>query len=278
MTAATLAERHGPRAAGVPGSVRRARALVRAELGERHPAAEAAAVCVSELATNAILYTRSGLPGGTFAVTVQAGPGEVLVLVRDSGARTGAAPARAADEHGRGLCIVEALSGGRWGTEETRSGPGHVVRDPGPVRARPAAAVHEPPAARGARDRRDAVLAVAGGLVVAVVMHGAGTHPAGAGPAPSGAAAAAIAYARAQIGKPYALGRRPARTATTAPGWSWRPTRRPGSRSRAPARSSGPRGRTSAARDRVISCSSPAATDDGRAPGHVGLVIGPDTS
>jgi anti-sigma regulatory factor (Ser/Thr protein kinase) len=107
---------------GVPESVRRARALVRAELGERHPAAEAAAVCVSELTTNAILYTRSGLPGGTFAVTVQAGPGEVLVLVRDSGARTGIAPARAADEHGRGLCIVEALSGGRWGMEETRGG------------------------------------------------------------------------------------------------------------------------------------------------------------
>ena len=77
---------------------------------------------MSELATNAILYTRSGLPGRTFAVTVQAGPGEVLILVRDSGARTSAAPARAADEHGRGLGIVGALSGGRWGTEETCRG------------------------------------------------------------------------------------------------------------------------------------------------------------
>jgi anti-sigma regulatory factor (Ser/Thr protein kinase) len=79
-------------------------------------------MCVSELATNAILYTRSGLPGGTFAVTVQPGPGEVLVLVHDSGARTSTAPARAADEHGRGLCIVEALSGGFWGVEETSRG------------------------------------------------------------------------------------------------------------------------------------------------------------
>jgi peptidoglycan DL-endopeptidase CwlO len=59
---------------------------------------------------------------------------------------------------------------------------------------------------RRRRDRRDAVLAVAAGLVVAVVMHGAGIHPAGAGAAPSNAAAAAIAYARAQIGKPYVWG------------------------------------------------------------------------
>jgi peptidoglycan DL-endopeptidase CwlO len=58
---------------------------------------------------------------------------------------------------------------------------------------------------RRRRDRRDAALAVAGGLVLAVVMH-AGTHPAGASPAPSGTAAAAIAYAKAQIGKPYAYG------------------------------------------------------------------------
>ena len=122
MTAAALASATALVLPGVPESARRARALVRTELGEHHPAAEAAAMCVSELATNAILYTRSGLPGGTFAVTLQARPGEVLVLVRDSGARTSAAPASAADEHGRGLRIVEALSGGRWGVEKTRRG------------------------------------------------------------------------------------------------------------------------------------------------------------
>jgi serine/threonine-protein kinase RsbW len=122
MTAVTLASGTALVLPGVPESVRRARAVVRAELGEGHPAAEAAAVCVSELATNAILYTRSGLPGGTFAVTVRTGPGEMLVLVRDSGARADASPARAADEHGRGLRIVEALSGGHWGAEETRQG------------------------------------------------------------------------------------------------------------------------------------------------------------
>lgn len=55
------------------------------------------------------------------------------------------------------------------------------------------------------RDRRDAAVAVAGGLVLVVVMH-AGTHPAGASPAPSGTAAAAIAYAKAQIGCPYTWG------------------------------------------------------------------------
>ena len=122
MTTATLASATGLVLPGVPESVRRARALIRAELGERHPAAEAVAMAVSELATNAIVYTRSGLPGGTFSVTVQARPGAVLILVRDAGARPAPRPAPAADEHGRGLRIVEALAGGRWGVEETRQG------------------------------------------------------------------------------------------------------------------------------------------------------------
>jgi peptidoglycan DL-endopeptidase CwlO len=59
---------------------------------------------------------------------------------------------------------------------------------------------------RRRRDRRDAALAVAGGLVLAVVMHGAAIHPAGVRPAPANAAAQAIAYARAQLGKPYVWG------------------------------------------------------------------------
>ena len=107
---------------GLPESVREARAMVRRELGG-HPAAEAAALAVSELVTNAIAYTRSGLPGGTFAVSVQSGPGGVVIRVRDGGARTlpVLADPEPGAEHGRGLRIVAALAE-EWGTEPAATG------------------------------------------------------------------------------------------------------------------------------------------------------------
>lgn len=108
--------------AGVPESVREARAMVRRRLGAGE-AAEAAALCVSELVTNAICYTRSGLPGGTFAVSVQPGPGGIMIRVRDAGARTLpvlASPEPGA-EHGRGLAIVAAVAE-EWGTEPAAAG------------------------------------------------------------------------------------------------------------------------------------------------------------
>lgn len=108
---------------GVPESVSAARAMVRRQLGTGHPAADTAAVCVSELATNAIAYTRSGLPGGTFAVHVQAVPGGLEVRVLDNGARTEPALADPAPgaEHGYGLRIVAALADA-WGTESLAAG------------------------------------------------------------------------------------------------------------------------------------------------------------
>jgi len=110
---------------GIPESVRVARQLVRSKLGAGHPAAEAAALAVSELATNAIAYTRSGLPGGVFAVSVSAGPATVLIRVVDLGSRTapvlaGAAPGPG-DEHGRGLAVVDAIAD-QWGSELTSAG------------------------------------------------------------------------------------------------------------------------------------------------------------
>jgi anti-sigma regulatory factor (Ser/Thr protein kinase) len=107
---------------GVPESVREARALVRRELGAGD-AAEAAALCVSELVTNAIAYTRSGLPGGMFVVSVQAVPGGVVIRVRDQGAR--AMPVLAdpgpGAEHGRGLLIVAGVAD-EWGTAPVSAG------------------------------------------------------------------------------------------------------------------------------------------------------------
>jgi anti-sigma regulatory factor (Ser/Thr protein kinase) len=108
----------------VPESVREARAMVRRSLGSRHPAADAAVLCVSELAANAITHPASGQPGGRFAVTVQAVPGGVEVRVRDSGPATVPAVAgrgRPDGEGGRGLAIVAALAQ-EWGSDAAPAG------------------------------------------------------------------------------------------------------------------------------------------------------------
>jgi anti-sigma regulatory factor (Ser/Thr protein kinase) len=107
---------------GVPESVREARAMVRRQLGTGD-AAEAAALCVSELAANAIAYTRSGMPGGTFAVSVHAVPGGVVICVCDGGARTlpVLSDPEPGAEHGRGLLIVAAVAA-EWGAEPTAAG------------------------------------------------------------------------------------------------------------------------------------------------------------
>lgn len=96
-----------------------ARAWVRALAAVACPAAaDDAELAVAELAANAIAHTRSGRPGGTFTVTVGAGPDGVIIHVHDLGTGDGRVPGprRAADdsdglaEGGRGLPIVIALS------------------------------------------------------------------------------------------------------------------------------------------------------------------------
>ena len=81
------------------------------------PVSDELVLLASELATNAIQHSRSGWPGGTFAVEVTLYPGEYAwVEVIDEG---GAWAAHAVDdEHGRGLAIVAAAAGdGNWGID-----------------------------------------------------------------------------------------------------------------------------------------------------------------
>jgi anti-sigma regulatory factor (Ser/Thr protein kinase) len=80
------------------------------------PAADDAALIVSELAANAVQHTRSG-KGGEVRVTVAAAPAEwVLILVGDDGPDEGNVPGipaqrpPASAESGRGLLLVAALS------------------------------------------------------------------------------------------------------------------------------------------------------------------------
>jgi serine/threonine-protein kinase RsbW len=91
-----------------PERVREARQFLAGVLGGC-PAADDALLCLSELAANAVLHSRSRRPGGKFAVHVSVRPGTLRVEVEDEGG-----PWRQCDnqdgEAGRGLMIVAALA------------------------------------------------------------------------------------------------------------------------------------------------------------------------
>ncbi|MGN9780391.1 ATP-binding protein [Nonomuraea sp. ZG12] len=100
---------------GIPSQVARARSLVTAVLGRDHPLHDDCVLLTSELATNAILHSRSGA-GGEFTVTVLAARDVVRVCVEDAGSEEPpcACRANAQSTGGRGLPLLEALSH-RWG-------------------------------------------------------------------------------------------------------------------------------------------------------------------
>ncbi len=85
------------------------------------PVAEDAELIVSELATNAIRHSRSGQIGGSFHVRVIRCAQTCRVEVIDQGPTDlphADHDQADADEHGRGLHIVAALSN-RWGARTT---------------------------------------------------------------------------------------------------------------------------------------------------------------
>jgi anti-sigma regulatory factor (Ser/Thr protein kinase) len=110
---------------GVPGSARSGRLLVLSALGPRHPAADVALLLVSELITNAVRHSASGLPGGTLTVTVRAAGTDIVMEVLDSGGAASAPHRTAAEpgarEGGLGILLVDALSRS-WGTRMTEDG------------------------------------------------------------------------------------------------------------------------------------------------------------
>ncbi len=106
---------------GSPDQIARVRGFVRLLLGPV-PVLDEAVLLVSELTTNAVLYTASG-GGGMFEVVVHRGPSSVRVEVRDDGS-SGAPTAQAADvlsEAGRGLSLVELVAD-RWGQSGGQGG------------------------------------------------------------------------------------------------------------------------------------------------------------
>ena len=98
---------------GHPDQVRAARAFVGRVLGAGHPCAMVAALLVSELVTNSVLHSYSGLPGGAITITVTSIPAGVRVEVHDAGSPSVPLlrnPDDGLAEGGRGLQLVSHLA------------------------------------------------------------------------------------------------------------------------------------------------------------------------
>ena len=110
-----------------PYGVHRARHALAETLAEwgRSELVDAAGLVLSELMGNAERHGRvEGRSTGVSVVGVEDG---VLLEVHDTrDEQPTPGQAGALDEQGRGLLLVDALTGGRWGVAE-RQGPGKVV-------------------------------------------------------------------------------------------------------------------------------------------------------
>jgi len=108
---------------GHPSQVRLARAFVARTLDDNHAKvdSDAATLLTSEIVTNAIQHTKSGLAGGTVTIVVMGVPHGVLIEVIDAGSPD--VPIVKGDLYaadGHGLFMVQQLAG-QWG----------YLRDPG---------------------------------------------------------------------------------------------------------------------------------------------------
>jgi serine/threonine-protein kinase RsbW len=93
---------------GTAASIGQARAWVAGLLPPGCPRVADVALVVSELATNAVLHSASGAPGGVFEIRVDVEPGVVAVAVADAGPAL--VPATRQGEFGRGLELVAEVA------------------------------------------------------------------------------------------------------------------------------------------------------------------------
>jgi len=102
---------------GQPSQVGKARSWLAGLLPSCEPLDDLL-IFTSELVTNAVTHTRSGVPGGSFTVEVTWSPQRARVVVCDQGSDEipASSPPDDADlETGRGLLLIEAMSAA-WGT------------------------------------------------------------------------------------------------------------------------------------------------------------------
>lgn len=115
---------------GLPSQIAYARRFVARQLANS-PELTTATLLTSELATNAITHSASGMATGKFEVCVRLSAGWARVEVRDLGNVMEAPQPQHrdpydTDEHGRGLDLVEALAS-TWGSEPRVDGMGRMV-------------------------------------------------------------------------------------------------------------------------------------------------------
>jgi serine/threonine-protein kinase RsbW len=96
---------------GTADQVRCARRFVATAMTGRASAGDAA-ICVSEIATNAVLHSDSGRPGGSFTVHVMIDAAVTRIEITDQGGGWNAVRPQADSSRpsGRGLTIVAALA------------------------------------------------------------------------------------------------------------------------------------------------------------------------
>jgi anti-sigma regulatory factor (Ser/Thr protein kinase) len=102
---------------GRPAMVPVARLAARLLL-DGYPCAEDAELIVAEAVTNSVRHSRSCERHGAVLVSIDARPGLVRIEVTDDGQPHGFEITPTKEElaeSGRGLTIVDALTGGRWG-------------------------------------------------------------------------------------------------------------------------------------------------------------------
>jgi anti-sigma regulatory factor (Ser/Thr protein kinase) len=111
-----------------PQSVGRARRFLAQHLdawGLPH-LTDSATVIVSELVTNAVRHAHPPY-GNLIATRFERLPSGVRIEVHDcSGSKPERREASAEEETGRGLALVDTLTGGQWGVSD-RDGPGKAV-------------------------------------------------------------------------------------------------------------------------------------------------------
>ncbi|WP_052809380.1 ATP-binding protein [Streptomonospora alba] len=121
-----LARRRFP---GLASQIQHARRFVERMLGPS-PELTTATLLTSEVATNAVTHSASGMPGGKFEVTVDLAAGWARVEVRDLGSPEHPQAQHRdpydTSEHGRGLDLVDALAA-TWGSEPRPDGLGRLV-------------------------------------------------------------------------------------------------------------------------------------------------------
>ncbi|MDF5758196.1 ATP-binding protein [Spongiactinospora sp. TRM90649] len=103
------------RLAGTMDQVSRARRLVSRALGSDHPLHDDCVLLTSEVATNAVVHSRSGR-GGSFTLSVRYSANLVTISVQDDGSLDPPCTCKANvyASGGRGLPLLDALAR-RWG-------------------------------------------------------------------------------------------------------------------------------------------------------------------